>query len=193
LRKVIMVTGTPGTGKTTFGRALASSIGAEYIHLTKYISKNKLFNAIDQERQSKIVDIRRTRESLQLKLASAQGLAVIDTHIPDGVVPKGMVKQVIVLRCHPRILEARLRAKKWSPNKVRENVLSEILDSCLTTAIQYYGRTRIMQLDTSTASIKRNLAIAKKAALGKPARTETKIDWIAKLERERALDRYLKG
>jgi adenylate kinase len=187
-----MVTGTPGTGKTTFAQALAKSIGAEYIHLTKYISKNKLFSAIDEERKSKIVDIRRIRESLRQRLASKQGLAVIDTHIPDGVVPKGIVKQVIVLRCHPRILEARLKAKRWSPNKIRENVLSEILDSCLTTAIQYYGRTRIIQLDTSTASISRNLAAAKKT-LGNKAGIEIKIDWITRLEQEHSLDRYLKG
>ena len=130
-RGAIIVTGTPGTGKTTFSKALAKEIGADYIPLTRYVSKHMLFSGFDRERRSKIIDTEKTKSNLTALLSQSQRLVVIDTHVPEGIIQKKMTRKVFVLRCHPRKLETRLRAKGWSTNKIRENVLAEILDFCL--------------------------------------------------------------
>jgi adenylate kinase len=112
--------------------------------------------------------------------------------MPDEIFPKEIVSQVFVLRCHPKILERRLRAKKWRINKMRENVLAEIIDSCLIEAVKRYGWKRVMQLDTTHANLKKTTASAKRYIIGRPAKRRIKIDWLTKLEKEGMLERYLK-
>jgi adenylate kinase len=190
LGEVIVVTGTPGTGKTAFSRALAKSIGAGYVNLTQYVSKHKLYSAIDRKRRTKIVNVVRTRTSLGKALAGERGAFVVDSHIPEGIIPKAMVRRVFVLRCHPKVLEARLKAKKWNPNKIRENVLAEIVDSCLTSAVRYYGWRKVIQLDTSSRSMRGCVASAQ-TSLRRITR-RARFDWLTKLEKQGLLDRYLK-
>lgn len=189
--RVIVVTGSPGTGKTIFAKRLAKRIGANYIPLTKFISKHKLYMGFDRERKARVVDLTRAHASMRNVLSRSTGLTVVDTHIPEGIIPKEVVKRVFVLRCHPRILEMRLGKRKWKPSKVRENVLAEMLDSCLTAAVECYGWGRVTQLDTSHASVVSCVATAERT-LRKPAGGRAKIDWIATLEKEHLLDRYLR-
>jgi len=187
----MIITGTPGTGKTTLSRALAKALGARYINLTQFVSKRKLYSRIDRERRTKIMDVARTRSSLTRELRAMSGPVVVDAHAPEGIVPGRMVRQVFVLRCHPKVLEARLRAKKWKANKIRENVLAEIVDSCLTAAVKQYGWRKVTQLDTSRGSVRRSVAMVRSSMLRKPGR-RINIDWLARLEKEGVLDRYLK-
>lgn len=187
-----MITGTPGTGKTTLAKQLARRIDAEYISLTPYVTKHRLYRGLDLHRRTKIVDLARTRRSLGRAFSGVKGMVVVDSHVSEGIVPGHMAKLVVVLRCHPKTLEARLRAKKWASSKIRENVLAEILDSCLTAAVGYYGTRNVMQIDTSERSVRECLALAKIALLGKRPRHRLKVDWLARLENEGLLDRYLK-
>ena len=108
------------------------------------------------------------------------------------VVDRKAVKRVFVLRCHPRILGRRLKAKGWSRRKVRENLLAEILDVCLVSSVNYYGRQRVTQLDTSRISLKRNVALAKRIANGFLAKRQVKLDWIRQLEIEGLLRNHIK-
>ena len=190
LRNVIIVTGTPGTGKTALSRALAKALGARYINLTQFVFERKLHSGIDRERRTKIMDLARTRSSLRRELRAVTVPVVVDTHTPEGIVPREMVRQVFVLRCHPKVLEARLRAKKWKAKKIRENVLAEIVDSCLTAAVKQYGWRKVIQLDTSRMSVRRSAGMIKSAILGKLGR-RIKVNWLERLEREGLLDRYL--
>lgn len=192
MSRAVIVTGTPGTGKTTFSKRLASELGADYISLAQYVSKCRLYLGVDRKRRSKIIDVARTRASLSDALSRSREHVVLDTHVPDGILPKKMVKRVFVLRCHPRILEARLVAKKWKAAKVRENVLAEVLDSCLILAVKYYGWRKVTQLDTSRASVGRCIALAKRALGRRPPMRRIVVDWLTKLEKEGLLERYLK-
>jgi adenylate kinase len=190
LGRVIIVSGTPGTGKTALASALAKVIGADYVNLTQYVSRHKLYSGIDGQRGTKIIDMVRTRTRLKTELGAMSAL-VLDTHIPDEIVPKAMVKRVLVLRCHPRVLEDRLRAKKWRADKIRENVLAEIVDSCLNDAVKHYGWRKVIQFDTSSVNMQGCIALAKRSIMGRPVK-RIKIDWLTELEKEGLLDRYLK-
>jgi adenylate kinase len=191
LAKVILVTGTPGTGKTTLARELAKAIEACYLGLGQFVSENKLYSGTDRQRRTKIIDMKKTQARLKKKLGTMSSVVVIDTHVPDGILPREMVKRVFVLRCHPRILEARLRAKKWSHNKIRENVLAEIVDFCLNSAVEYYGRRRVIQFDTSRMNKQDCIALMKRSIRGRLEK-RVKIDWLGMLEKEKSLERYLK-
>ncbi len=189
--EIIVVTGTPGTGKTAFSQALAKSIGADYLNLTDYVSKYRLYSGTDRSRRTKIVNVAKARKSLGRVLMKKREALVVDSHISEGIIPKRTVRRAFVLRCHPKVLEARLRAKKWKRNKIRENVLAEIIDSCLVSAVKYYGRRKVVQVDTSSGNMQRCVALAKTSMHGKSPR-KISFDWLTKLERQGLLDRYLK-
>ena len=187
-RNMIVITGTPGTGKTTISKAIAKAIHADYLSLTRFVTANGLYSGVDRERGSKIVDIERTRKSLR-SLISRGDMIIVDTHVADSI-PRERTRKVIVLRCHPKVLESRLRKKGWSANKVRENVLAEMLDACYMIAISYYGAKKVYQLDTSRGRLEKCVALAKKI-LQQPASESVTINWIATLKRERGLERFL--
>ena len=192
LARVIVVTGTPGTGKTRFSKTLAKELQAQYIPLTEYVTKNELYLAIDRYRASKIIDLNRTRKNIRGLLSRSKGLVIVDTHVPDGVVDKKAVKQVFVLRCHPRILKKRLKAKGWNQRKTRENLLAEVLDICFISSINYYGLRRVAQLNTSRTSLKSNIALAKRVLMNRASKGKTSLDWIAQLDREGSLEDYIR-
>jgi adenylate kinase len=103
-----------------------------------------------------------------------------------------VVKRVFVLRCHPRILKRRLRAKGWNQRKIRENLLAEILDICLISSINYYGLRRVAQLNTSQISLKSNVALAKRNLMNGVSKGMASFDWIAQLDREGSLEDYIR-
>ncbi len=187
-RNMIVITGTPGTGKTTIAKAIAKAIHADYLSLTRFVTAKSLYSGIDRERSSKIVDIERTRKSLR-NLTSRGEMIIVDTHVADSI-PRERTRRVIVLRCHPNILESRLRRKGWSANKVRENVLAEMLDACFMIAISYYGAKKVFQLDTSSRRLEKCVALARKIVLQQTSESVT-INWIATLKREHGLEKYL--
>jgi adenylate kinase len=190
MHSVIVVTGTPGTGKTTFSKRLASKMGADHIELTRFVSERRLYTGFDRRRNSRVINLVRLQSSMGRLIAGASGPIIIDTHIPEAIRAKAPVKAVFVLRCHPRILNKRLRYKKWRQSKIRENVLAEILDVCLINAVEWFGRSRVAQLDTSRTRVDRCVASAKRM-LSHPSRSTVKIDWITTLGREHSLATYL--
>jgi adenylate kinase len=54
-----VVTGTPGTGKTTFSRQLSKRLGATHLELSRYALDNGLVTERDEERDTSVVDLGR--------------------------------------------------------------------------------------------------------------------------------------
>ncbi len=192
MERAIIVTGTPGTGKTRLATKFADSIHAKHIDLSKFISKHGLYIGLDEERRTKIIDVPRTRRELTRLMSHSDETLVLDTHMPDRVLPKKRVRCVFVLRCHPRVLKSRLLARGWKTDKIYENLLAETLDSCLVVAIRYYGNAKVTELDTSHASIKKCVGSMRRHISFKHLRRKSTVDWMAELEKEGLLEEYLK-
>jgi len=62
--KIICITGTPGTGKTTLSKKLAKELNYHYIDVNKIIKKYKLSEGYDRKRKTKIVDVKKLNKKL---------------------------------------------------------------------------------------------------------------------------------
>jgi len=186
---VFVITGTPGTGKTTISAIVAKRMTAEHISVTKLVRNHHLQSRFDYKRRSRVVNLAKTRATLRKLLQDRRRVVLIDTHLPDAV-PRDMVEKVIVLRCDPRLLKSRLKAKSWTVRKVQENVLAEMLDSCLVIALGFYGAKRVVQLDTSRSGVENVVQRTISIHSGRSIKG-SKIDWIGTLERQNALPELL--
>ena len=60
--KVILVSGTTGTGKTTIAKRLAKKRDYKYIDLNKMIIKKKLYSGYDKKLKTHVVDPRKSNK-----------------------------------------------------------------------------------------------------------------------------------
>lgn len=154
----IAVTGTPGTGKTTVARELAKTLGYRYIDLGTFAVERGLAIEDDDERETKIIDEKELKELLKGK-----DDVVFDGHYAEMLDPE----IVFVIRAPPKVLKERL-SKRFNPEKVRENLLAEILDACLISAVERNEKTRIFEIENISRkkTMKKILELVEKGTVG---------------------------
>jgi len=191
--KAILVTGTPGVGKTTVSRKLASKLNASYIGVTELVKKQKLIIGIDEDRQTLVADTEKVSEQLQQTLAKTEGRAIIEGHYVVDVVPKKDVNTVFVLRRDPRELKSELENRGYGEKKLWENLAAEILDVCLWDALAACGADKVCEVDVSGKTVE---AVVKEIMLVLEKRKECRygtVDWLGKLENEGQIGEFLRN
>jgi adenylate kinase len=192
-KRVILITGTPCTGKTTTAKALTAKLNAEYINLTDYAKTHKLTLEEDNERKTIIIN----EEKMQKKLAetitaSNNSNIIIDGHYAAAVTPTSLVSQVFVLRRNPKELRKFMEKCGYAGTKMWENLSAEILDVCLIEALQSQ-QGKVCELDVSGKKVE-EVVNDIVDVLEKGIKCYNGIvDWIGMLEREGITDQYLKA
>jgi len=62
--KIICVTGSVGTGKTTISKQLAKALKFEYVDINLLIKKNKLHDSYDRKNKCYVVDTKKLNKFL---------------------------------------------------------------------------------------------------------------------------------
>merc|ERR1711879_197187 len=101
----ILITGTPGTGKTTLSELVASSTGLRHINVTDLVKEKSLHEGKDEEFDSYILDEDKVCDELEDTMTS--GGNVVDFHTCDFF-PERWFDLVVVLRADNSILYPRL-------------------------------------------------------------------------------------
>lgn len=143
---VIIITGTPGTGKTSLAQILSKELGFKTIKVKKMIEEKNLCEAYDRENQCKIVDLKKLKPLLVKKIKESKEDLVIESHLSHHI-PKQYVDLCLVTKTEIKTLHHRLKKRDYSKNKIRDNLDAEIFDLCLTEA-QEAGHN-IMIVDTT--------------------------------------------
>ena len=146
---VIVITGTPGTGKTTIAQILAKKLKLEMIPVKKIVERNRGMYEFKKQSGEKVVDLDKLRKKLMDEIKKIKGRSIIiENHLLCDM--KLPAKWVFVLRCKPEVLEKRMERRAYSTAKIQENILAEMLDYCTQKARKNYkGKARIVELDTS--------------------------------------------
>ena len=157
--KVIIVTGSVGSGKTTLSKKVAKKFNLEYIDISKLIADNDLSSGYDKKRKCKIIDIKKLNEFLINLIRNSKSNLIIDSHL-SHYLPKKYVNLCIVTKCSLKVLEKRLKKRKYHKSKIRENIDVEIFDVCLNEAkalnhkIVVIDTTKGINIDSLSSKIK---------------------------------------
>lgn len=131
----IVITGTPGVGKTSVAAEVSTVLGLTHIDVSK--AAREMGIAVEKDNDTFEVDV----DILKKKLKDMDDI-IIDSHFAEMF----DADLVFVLRCEPKILHRRLTERGYSERKVKENVEVEILDYCLVNALEYHSPEKIFEI-----------------------------------------------
>lgn len=191
-KRVILITGTPCTGKTTTAKALAVKLNAAYVNLTDYAKTNNLTMGVDKKRNTIIIDEEKMPQKLAETISTSEKAdIIIDGHYAAAVTPTELVSKVFVLRRNPKELKVFMERCGYVDSKLWENLQAEIVDVCLVEAIQTQ-EGKVCELDVTGTTVDEVIGwILDVLEKRKPCYAGI-VDWLGMLEREGITDQYLK-
>ena len=160
--KLIAITGTPGTGKSTIAKKLSFLLHYAYLNGNLLVKTSGLSKKYDKKRNTAIVDpslftraVLKVREKAAKK--GSKGL-IVDSHL-SHFLPSKSVNVCVVLTCSLGMLQRRMAKKGFKKAKIRENLDAEIFDTILTEAAE--NGHKIVKFDTTrcTETSLRHLAV----------------------------------
>ena len=135
--KIVGVTGTPGTGKTTLSKMLAKATGLSYIDVTEIIKDKGIDEGFDNKRKCLIVDTDRLFSEIKSHIKKIKGKGVIiDSHL-SHYLPADFLQILIITTCDIGMLKERLKERGYDESKIRENLDAEIFSLCSNEALEY--------------------------------------------------------
>ncbi|OLD11579.1 MAG: hypothetical protein AUI50_06485 [Crenarchaeota archaeon 13_1_40CM_2_52_14] len=189
MASIILITGTPGVGKTVLARNLSRKSGFKLVELGNLVRKERLYTRFDKARKTYVVDEGKLRKRLEALSRSSERI-VLPTHLIGRFLPKASVKLALVLRLDPLVLYKRLRARGWTRRKAWENTEAEILDVCLQESRFLFGPRKVYEIDTTRKSAGAVYWEAMQALSTGRVRRSGVVNWLARydpLELERTL------
>ncbi|XP_056658448.1 adenylate kinase isoenzyme 6-like [Monodelphis domestica] len=131
----ILLTGTPGVGKTTLGKELASRTGLKYVNVGDLAQEGQLYDGFDEEYEYPILDEARVADELENKMK--EGGVIVDYHGCDFF-PEQWFHVVFVLQTDNSVLYTRLEKRHYSVKKLQHNVQCEIFQILYEEAMASY-------------------------------------------------------
>jgi len=137
----LIVTGSPGTGKTTIARKLAKKLKCEYVN-ERELALEEGIGKIDHDSNELVLPLNALKRVVSEKFKKNN--VVMEGHVLCEIRVK--VDAIVVLRVHPEILESRLEARGYNAEKTQDNVFCEGIEYCTKHALRNYGKKRVIEV-----------------------------------------------
>ena len=177
-----VITGNPGVGKHTIGKKIAKLLDLKLIDLNQIAIDEGIFV---ENNESKDVDVVKLKKILKSKLDKK---SLVIGHLAPYVLTKSQVKKLIILRKNPYKLSTIYKQRKYSKNKIRENLESEILGIIAHDSIKKLGKLKTLQIDTTGKSIQKVVLLTKNAINGKKKSDD--VDWLSIVSEKNDLKKF---
>ncbi|OQR98449.1 adenylate kinase [Achlya hypogyna] len=145
----ILITGTPGTGKTTMSAMLAEKTQFRNVNVGDLVKQHSLHSGRDDEFDCFVLDEDKVVDEMDELMSSPDGGVIVDFHTCDFF-PERWFDLVVVLRSDNTTLYDRLVGRGYSEKKVQENVECEIMQVVLEEAQSSYEPEIVQELSSVT-------------------------------------------
>lgn len=145
----ILITGTPGTGKSTLAERVCSEAALQLVSVNELVKAKALHEGRDEEFDAFIIDEDKVVDELDDNLSLPSGGFCVDYHGCDFF-PERWFDLVVVLRTDNTALYDRLAARGYAAHKITENVDAEILQVLLDQARDSYRPEVVVELPSNS-------------------------------------------
>jgi adenylate kinase len=194
--KNIIISGTPGCGKTSVAKEITNLLPAKMISLNDLAVSDNFSFEYDEERKTYLVNFEVFLPYVLKKIDEVKytksPYLVIEGHFSD-IIPDNAIDYAFILRCDPDELYIRLEQKNYSQAKIIENIQAEILGNCANYFIQKQATFPLFEINTANLSINSIAKIIVDIVLGNKDGSQYeigKIDWLEKLFQENRLEEF---
>lgn len=154
----IIITGTPGVGKTTTATQILTLVGDEnesspiplkHLNVNDVAKRDSLYESYDAELDTHVVDEDKVLDEIEKMISDGDDQEtgwLIDWHVCD-IFPERWIDLVIVLRCEDTaVFYERLETRGYKDKKRDENIDSEILRVVAEEAKEGYPSVDVVEL-----------------------------------------------
>ena len=145
----ILITGTPGVGKTSFATLLTDkllenkNLNFKNINIGKLVNDKKLYKNWNKE-----YDVPEFDDDMicdELEPLMLEGGVILDFH-SAWFLPEEWINLVVLLRCNNTQLYDRLKARGYNDKKITENIDCEIMEVTSEEVRDSYKNDIILEL-----------------------------------------------
>jgi adenylate kinase len=142
----ILITGTPGTGKTQTAQQAAERTGLNHVNVGELIKANSCYEETDESFDTKMIDDDKVCDLLEPIIE--EGGCIVDFHSCE-LFPERWFELVLVLRANTQVLFDRLTERNYNDKKKNENIECEIMQVVLEEARESYDPNMVHELQSN--------------------------------------------
>ncbi|KAF8082758.1 hypothetical protein N665_0809s0059 [Sinapis alba] len=146
-RPNILITGTPGTGKSTTASALAEATNFRHICVGDLVKEKNLHDGWDDQFECHVINEDLVCDELEDVMEG--GGNIVDYHGCDFF-PERWFDRVVVLQTENSVLYDRLTRRGYSGTKLSNNIECEIFQVMLEEASDSYKEEIVTALQSNT-------------------------------------------
>ena len=177
----IVITGNPGVGKHTITEEIAKKLELSILDINSIAKDAGLF---EKNKDTYDVDTAKLEKILEQKISEKK---VIVGHLAPYVLDKNKVKIVIVLRRDPYDLISVYKERRYSDEKSKENLGSEVLGIIAHDTISKF-QEKAFQINTSGKSIRE--VVEKVMTLISSNEGNEEVDWLDLITKKNDLKKF---
>ncbi len=138
----ILITGTPGTGKTAIAKRLGQALGFKVLNEREFALREGIgeFDATENEL---VVPLEKLQERLN-KFLGKEDNVIVEGHLLCEI--KAGADAVVLLTCEPERLASRLELRGYNEVKIQDNVFCEGIGYCKKHTLRNYPKGRVIEV-----------------------------------------------
>ena len=178
----LVITGNPGVGKHTIADEILKTDDYDMLDINKIAIKS---NHVEKDEIGIEVDVVNLKKHIK-KMITKRSLIV--GHLAPYVVNKSDIDLVIVLRKNPYKLAETYELRRYSKEKIKENLGSEILGIITHDSLLEFGSEKTFQVDVTSKTP--NQVLEKIQTIIKEQNHNDEIDWLSEIHQNDDLRKF---
>lgn len=145
-RPNLLVTGTPGVGKSTLSQQVSQELGLRHVDVSAFACERDLVDEYDDKLQCHVLHEDAVLDALEPIMTD--GGVILDHHSSDWF-PERWVQAVVIITTDTAALYDRLEGRGYETNKLNNNIQAEIMRVVRDEAVESYPKAPVLELENS--------------------------------------------